>query len=201
MKAPVTIILFLFSMSITAQTEKGNWVFGVGTRFKDSFIILPRNVNSVGFGGVNLSKGNGIYSSKITNINFQPSIGYFISNNLMAGIQTGMAYSKSEAFDFRMNQISIGPEIRQYFLNGTFRPYTGVLANLSRTKFYLEDILGQNTNYTKNESMFGLYAGIAFFPYKQFSLDAQFGSESPGVTSKKTMHGLILNFGFNFFIQ
>jgi opacity protein-like surface antigen len=204
-KVSTTIILVLMPLLfLSAQTHKGSWVVGVGSKLNRSPIILPKNIQSPAFGGINFSKGSGVLSSTVTNVNFQPSFGYFLAEGLMTGIRLDFAYTALDKSIFKSLSFGAGPEVRQYFLKGNLRPYLGTSVLFSKSILTQTDISGQNQNHESLKNAFNAYTGLAFFPVDNLSFDFQVGygyfSQTFNTSRKKANYqGIELSLGFNFF--
>jgi len=211
MRNAVTALLILLPIVfLNAQTEKGSWSLGLGTMVnKSSFETDHVKQNSI-FGGWRASMSSKPpYIDPLININFQTSYGYFITDGLMAGVQLGFAYSSRgiSGEKDKITNFGLGPQLRKYFLKGSFRPYVGASALFIRTASKLHNItafppIPYKTN--QNHSSYSTHVGIAFFPYSNFSLDAQFGysyfiSHRGSHDRNKSGQALGLAFGFNFF--
>ncbi len=94
-------IAFLVSTAIQGQITKGNWMIGGGISYASS------NYNSENYGASH------------TSYNFQvkPNIGYFIIDNLAAGVKVGVGKIGDKGLRTSYTDFNFGPFCRYYFLN------------------------------------------------------------------------------------
>lgn len=97
----------LYVGTVSAQTEKGDWLVG-------------------GILDLNTAKNS-------TTFNFSPNAGYFIVNNLAIGGNLVFAYDKLG--DTRVNTFGIGPFVRYYFTDEKVRPFFAGDMTFERLKF------------------------------------------------------------------
>ncbi len=91
MKKVLLGVCMLFTMALSAQTMKGNWLAG----------------GSAGFNSYTPDGGDAQ-----TTISFAPNLGYFVMDNLAVGASIGYE-NASDAY----SSFGFGPFVRYYFLN------------------------------------------------------------------------------------
>ncbi|MBL7870609.1 MAG: porin family protein [Cyclobacteriaceae bacterium] len=162
-----TIIIFALIVSTlviaSGQTTRGSLAFGGGFSYT-----------------VNKDSYDGDYTD--TNLSFQPSAGYFISDNLVAGVSLSINSSKEDygSFNFTSKQFLVGPFIRYYkFTTNERFAFTGE-AGFG---------VGSNTNKSSNGvetkgSSLSIYLapGFSYFLTERWGFDFQFR----GITYSKT---------------
>ena len=90
----LVLLIMYFTITVIAQTDKGNWLLGGNASFSSS------------------KQGD----EKLTSINFSPNAGYFFINNLAGGISFDLSNYKVKGSDGSTTDLSIGPFLRYYFL-------------------------------------------------------------------------------------
>ena len=172
MKSTLLIFTFLLaSISLNAQTQKGNWTFGGSAGF---------NFNSTN----SKFKTDNFESDPDTNtqLSFLPSAGYFVIDNLAVGLQVQIANFKSEStFDagggdtfeseFTTKSTSINPFVRYYFGSNSIRPYVQGQLGFGGSTLKSETS-GSNDDESKNSLfLYGGFGGVAFFINEHVSID------------------------------
>jgi outer membrane protein len=92
MKKILFAVCMLFTMALSAQTMKGNWLVG-------------------GSGGFNSYKPDGASESG-SSFHISPNLGYFVMDNLAVGASLGFESVKESYSSF-----GFGPFVRYYFAN------------------------------------------------------------------------------------
>jgi outer membrane protein len=105
----LALMLFLSSTVVFGQLESGN--------------IFIQGSSSLGFSTEKytyINGGTSTESSKTTYFDFNPKVGYFIIDNLPAGLAIDLSTAKTKAIDgddeSTNNSFTIGPFVRYYFL-------------------------------------------------------------------------------------
>ena len=107
MRKTLVIIFSIFiSYSVSAQTEKGDWIVG---------------------GRVDINTGE-----NSTQIGFNPGAGYFFANNFAAGGNFAINYAKSG--DLKTTSFGFGPFARYYFTQSNAKPLVHGAFNYISTK-------------------------------------------------------------------
>lgn len=169
----ITLVLFLLSLFVSAQEapkkfliEKGTWSLG-------------------GAAGVNFNNSNRD-DYKYDNFGFtlRPEAGYFIKENLAAGLLLGYNYNKSKSFrpeefqESTNNGFTIAPYLQKYFaISESFSfNLTGSLEYTWRTyKNDYDDCLNCQED-TRNLYGISLRPGLSYLLSDKFSLDANLGA-------------------------
>ncbi len=151
-------------------------------------------------GNVVVRLGFGVNSTKVdpdldeemtsTTVNFGPSVGYMVVDNLELGVNFGITNGKSEhIFDqapilsktnTKFTDVNFGVYVQKYFpLNNWFAFTTAADLGLSTGTYQKDNVLGSVTSpvigETGNRSGVGgaINFGMAFTPYNAFSLQAR----------------------------
>ena len=191
----LSALVFCVSLIANAQTEKGRYMVG----------------GSVGFNSTKQKVESGGTSSDVgtnTNIWVMPSFGLFVADGIVAG--TGLSITsnkfKSDVSDFTntVSGFSFSPFGRYYHESGLF----GHL-NLEIGSGKDKDESGGTTTETK-DSIFGWRVGggyalflnnnVAVEPMITYGSTARKAKDSPS-DFKVTDSGLMINIGFNIFIN
>jgi hypothetical protein len=161
-------------------------------------------------GNVALHMGFGINSTKEdpdgdaqttkTGVNFTPSVGYMVVDNLELGVNFGITNAKSEDIydqapvlnksNTKYTDVNFGVYAKKYFpLNNWFSFTAAADLGLSTGTYQTDDIIGSVTttvsSETGNRSGVGgaINFGLAFTPYNAFALQANIAGL--GVNSMK----------------
>ncbi|CAN5488294.1 hypothetical protein BH11BAC2_BH11BAC2_01600 [soil metagenome] len=100
MKRTMKVILtmaaaLLLSVNTYAQTEQGHWLVGASS--------------NLGFSSGKVDKDQ---DDATTNFNITPTIGYFLIDNLAAGI--ALDFNSSKTGDYKSSTFGLGPFVRYY---------------------------------------------------------------------------------------
>jgi hypothetical protein len=163
----VFILLIGLAGLAKAQTSNGDWMVGGN-------ISLNTNDNN-------------------TQINFTPTAGAFVINNLAVGGEFLLDYSKTG--NIKETQFGIGPFVRYYFTNANVRPIMqGSFGYISdRNKI-------NNTSSTNNGVHYFLGGGAAIFISHQVSLDILMGYDHIKLTDFDGSGGFKLGVGFQVYL-
>ncbi len=107
-----TLIVATFTVAC-AQTEQGRWVVGVSS--------------NLSFGSTNVDGAN----DNISNVHLSGQAGYFIMDNLAAGLTLGVGASRQG--ELKTSSTSIGPFAR-YYINGVFYVGAGYTTTSGKSK-------------------------------------------------------------------
>lgn len=165
-----TTIMCLFILQLSAQTEKGK-------------LLLGASSNS----GLSFQSQDGA-EDNLVSFSLNAQGGYFVIDNLAAGLNLG--FSTSSQGDFSNTTLSIGPFARYYFDNVFFG------ANFSIT-----NTNGDNgiSDFSSNGSLLGLELGYAAFLNNNIAIEPALtyfntGGDFNGLT------GFSLNIGFTIYL-
>ena len=110
------LVLLLASISSFSQIEKGNFYIGASSSIGASFVT---NTNE-----------NDSFSKETANLNsfsISPHAGYVITNNLIAGVELALNYSKitmkGSKSDSTNSTYIVGPFLKYYFSEKEFKPF------------------------------------------------------------------------------
>jgi hypothetical protein len=140
----------------TAQTEKGNFL--IGSSSGSNFAIYSLNVEN------SFSNED---SWKLSTFGFNSGAGYFISNNLVMGLQFSLNYSSEKEDENKYTELTrmFLPFARLYFGSKNMKPFVQAAygMGLNRT----------SEHYKEEEYVTGyeIDGGLAFFFNKNISLD------------------------------
>ena len=158
--------------SIGTETQAGNWVVGVET---DNLLFLKKVAGP----------GDDHYLRRIT-----PTVGYFITNNLILGVgipigisaQHGTYYSNGTIGQAGVytsyilpKQVGVAPFVQQFLSKGKLKPYIG--ASYRYTYQQLDFNISQLSVYLKqtgNESELSIFTGLTYLIIPKLSIDAKF---------------------------
>ena len=150
-----TILFFSFlivSVLAKAQTEAGTVVLGGGFNFTSS---SPENSNN----------------TKTSSFSFEPSIGYFVADRFVVGLDVGIATSKSTAGGTTTDKSST-------FLIGPYARYYKFLSDNEKVAFYGQadfafgfgkDTQGNNPSTKQAAFTIGVSPGFSYFFSKHWS--------------------------------
>jgi outer membrane protein len=152
--------------------------------------------------GINSTKEDpdGDAQTKTTGVNFTPSVGYMVVDNLELGVNFGITNAKSEDIydqapvlnksNTKYTDVNFGVYAKKYFpLNNWFSLTAAADLGLSTGTYQTDDIIGSVTttvsSETGNRSGVGgaINFGLAFTPYNAFALQANIAGL--GVNSMK----------------
>ena len=166
-------LLLVGMQAANAQLTKGNWLVGGTGNFSSDNVVR-----------------SGDPELKSTNFSFLPNVGYFILNKFAAGLNAGVAHSKSNSTS--VTTYSAGPFARYYLLNiekpfnlfihGSYRYATSRIKNFgirSSNDFYNYSISGGPVIYFN--SSVGLEFSIGYSHLKSFESNAKTNSLQLGL--------------------
>ncbi|NOS91469.1 MAG: autotransporter outer membrane beta-barrel domain-containing protein [Cyclobacteriaceae bacterium] len=185
------IVFLSCSNLLFAQFEKGGFMVGgnVSANFSE------------------VTNTNSIYSSyNVESFFFQPRVGYFVMDNLSAGI--GIAYSsrketyKVSSFYFSSNSISATPFVRYYLSKFYFEGSLGFGSTQS------EDNFNNGNVSTRKGSInnWALVGGYTFLLNKYVAIEPQVGYQkvvqsTDGSNYSQTNSGFFLQLGVQVYIH
>lgn len=182
--------LSLAFMSLSAQTEKGNWYFGGDT--------------SLGFASTNSqaeSDGKTVGDKlTVSKLSFKPSANYFVIDNLSVGL--GILFESTTEKDGSdsdtVSTTAILPGVKYFFNSGnSFVPYVGVGAGLISVS------AGDYDEEKYSGFAFGANGGFAYFVNESVSLNVGLTYLNSNMKNKKESSyvvksgafGVIVGFG------
>jgi outer membrane protein len=179
-------ILCIFSVSINAEGpfNKGKWILAGTMPFGGSSDDREHlgGVNGAGifFGSNWTSNGQTSEKDKFTSWAFTPMVGYFVIDNLAAGLSLNLRGQSDKDGDnsdqkTKYSTITVGPWVRYYLaqyplLNDNVFVFGDVRANFGGWKqVYTSGSTSQT--YKEGLTQFAIGPGIVFLPADCFSID------------------------------
>lgn len=185
------LLMVLMSLALTghAQTDKGNNFLGFGTA-----IGVGENEGLMGlaFSRSKIKDGNTTVSeTKLTSLFITTKAGYFIADNLAAGLDLAGSFSSGSTDVASLNLesqnsfIGIGPFVRYYFPTGRIFPFAEVNTLFGNSN---QSITGQGVDVENKYAVsnFGGGLGLAFFLGEKSSLDLGLNYNSTSLNEKGT---------------
>lgn len=188
-----------------AQMQKGSWVVGASTNLGFNSV----NTNSKAtFGGVTVEE-----DATVNTFNVNPSVGYFVMDNLAVGLDFGYtnASQKEDDYKFITSMVSVMPNATYYFYNeGNFIPYLGAGAGYAAVT-YKEKESGSSYSETYDGFAWKGKGGVVYLINKNLGLDlglsyTQFNNKETDtvmgstVTQKNKVGTFGVNVGFSIFL-
>ncbi len=156
------VLLILIAVNANAQYNKGKTLIGIASG-------LGLNGGQTSFStSSNTTKSDDFETdpTKSLSINFAPRAGYFIANQLVAGLEFNYSYLElsDRGFgvgDLKVNQLSAGPFIRYYFKGNRINPFLEGGLSFGTNKNTIEGSNPVNGGDLEIESNLFSYAGGA----------------------------------------
>jgi opacity protein-like surface antigen len=182
MKTHLVCLTALFCVLNTySQTNKGSIMLGGSVGYNSS---TNKTTNSV--------SSSSDRSNSYRTVSFNPSIGYFIMNNFVVGLNIDLNQNRT-VYDYRQSSPPIAKQTytdkstglglfatKYFMLNTTFGFYAGINAGTgqSKKKQTTTNMSGSETSTdSKGSSMYArINAGVTYFPAKHISLQAGIGN-------------------------
>ncbi|WP_291780976.1 hypothetical protein [Cecembia sp.] len=206
-KLKILSFFLLISFSVHSQTEKGRMLLGAGTHIGFS--------NGVGMMDMYFSNSTREFAdgssekSSSYNIFFAPKVGYFLTDNLAAGIDLAFGWGSREiflnAFAFEANNslFGAGPFVRYYLPKGKILPFAEVnsIFGNQRTRTDMAGDTESNTGITNIGGGLGL--ALLLGERSSFDLLLNYSSnranfESDGFYTRQNTIGI--KFGYTIFL-
>ncbi len=197
-----TLLVLLFEglfYNAFGQTEKNNFIIGTGSK-------LDFNAQNEKYPD---STANGSSSHSFT---INPYVGFFIINNLAAGIE--ILYNKSSSIwasdsdRYFSTSYGLGPFARYYLGRNMIRPFVQGGLKFTREN-YRTDFPGDygKTKGHYNTIDYDLDLGMAYFINNKISLDFKIGynaekrkDNQPGGSANERIQNIGLSIAFNFLL-
>lgn len=171
--------LALFS-SISAQTQQGSWVVSGKTGLGFNSVKTNYKINS-----------NSYDLTKVSSFTVSPSVGYFVINNLAAGIELSFLSLKTtnylpsgvyiqppgepNIYKTTETSFAVMPNATYYFPTGSpFRPYVGAGVGYNVSKNYF----AENNSLKSNGLVWSGKGGFVYFLNSVAALDLGVGYHS-----------------------
>ncbi|EOZ93487.1 hypothetical protein A33Q_3746 [Indibacter alkaliphilus LW1] len=197
----------LIGFSAHAQTEKGRMLLGAGTHIGFSNGI---GMMDMYFNNTTREFADGTSEERSSyNIFFAPKVGYFLSDNLAAGIDLAFGWGNRTipltafAIEAKNSLFGAGPFVRYYVPKGKILPFAEVnsIFGNQRTR---DDFVAENVSNTAVTSLGG-GLGLALLLGERSSFDLllnytsnRANFESDGFYTRENVLGL--KFGFTIFL-
>lgn len=176
MKKIIFILIGVASYTLSfAQFNQGNFLLGGSTRFSTSF-------------ETNKSKNGGTTTTnyKTTSFSLQPQAGYFVIDNLAAGLGIDLSSTSQKADGssdkFVNSQFTFAPFVRYYL----FDKFYGQGSVTFGSAKYKQTIGGTTTETKYSVGGWSLLGGYAFFLNDAVSLEPQVGYASSSRKAKNS---------------
>lgn len=167
----LTLLLVAFSCQVSMAQSERDEKDHQGGYFKGDVLLT---------GGVSYSSvKDKNYETKNTNFNINPKIGYFVSNNILIGLNINFGQQKGEIYDYinyypfanKATFFSGGIYGRYYFIpSHRFSVFTHLGLSYGTRKF---ESSYEDTKYETFSTSFA--PGINYFISDSFALEASFG--------------------------
>lgn len=159
MKYTITSLFLLFSLSVSAQLEKGTWLVGGSGSFRST----SDSYTSPGYS----------QTSDRTDIAISPSAGYFVIDKLAVGLKSNFSKFKSQVngsggLTTNTNRFSFGPFARYYFLEKDKQFNILADVNYLYGRYWFKPTKG-------NSNSFNASAGLAAFFNTTVALEVLLG--------------------------
>lgn len=213
MKKGFLLVALLFSIVLTAQTEKGTFAISGKTGLGFSSTTLKYE-----------NSGNTTDGPKTSSYNISPSFGYFIIDNLSLGLDfnyktvttkqkiltlnpdgnSGMIVDEK----ITQNTLSIVPTATYFFSKGKTRPYInagiGYGNNKQKNSYSASSAEVSNYSISSDGLVWGAGTGLAYFISKTVSFDlgldySEFSFKENNVKAKSGAFGA--NIGISVFLK
>ncbi|NOQ27317.1 MAG: outer membrane beta-barrel protein [Bacteroidales bacterium] len=163
MRKYLLFVLLMFVVFISqAQPQPGRYILRGSSDISGLFL------------STNYRMGSNTTQVDRTQINFQPSVGGFITHYIFLGMYTGYEYQKEmESGGYnKSNEFLIGPYVRGYIGDYKFIPFFQMKVGYSNYKLEQKDIdSGAITNISMDGVDYGFGIGIEYFFERKFTLE------------------------------
>lgn len=168
------LVVTVAANNVSAQTEKGNWLPGLG-----------------------VASAGGLFNenNSSTSISINPSVGYFIKDNLAIGSSVGLGFGTSN-----------GTYNLTYGLHPFIRPYFSKME--ARTKFFAEATVGiwgyknfgeyAGSDAADHDLVAAIKCGTAYFLSPDVSVETTIGVSAWGALSNPLSGVIMPNIGIGF---
>ncbi len=211
----LSIALFIITTSLFSQTEKGKFLVGIS-----SGLGLNGGQTNFSFSNVKV-KSDDFESDNTKNFSFNlsPRTGYFLTDNLTAGLELNYSFFSIDRPDddpfiggeSKFNQYSAGPFIRYYFNGEKIRPIIEGGVSFGRSTNTLEGanpVDGGELEFSSNLFSYAGGSGFAVSLGNQVSFDAivvYLNSQSKPTennedNSRSIVNSLGLRLGFSIYL-
>ncbi len=209
------ISVFHFVVISQAQVTQGKVLLGASTPIMGGFegvLLAPRNGAGLNFTTYTYSFGSNESKTKSTTIDFSPSVGYVVTDNLLLALRVSVfsqtTKDKDGSSDDKSNAtlLSVGPELRYYFPLGKVQPFVVARGEIGTLKNKYEGS-SFNDESTGSLSTIAGGAGVALFINEALSVDFTLlyqsltAKDKDDDDTKEQQAGAGLNVGFSWFLR
>lgn len=200
----LAILFGLLAATATAQTTKGNWMFGSTVGISNNAPLniggsLADNHAGVNFLGTTSKSGNVKETINSTLVSVAPAVGYFLADRLMVGFNVNFSFFSAEGNN-KLTLTTLAPQVRYYFnQESKIRPFGEVRGGILFVKE-----TGQERDAA---TLLGARGGAAIFLNEKVSLDifldyanTTLAEDTDRAIPKTTNSAFGLGVGFSFFL-
>jgi outer membrane protein len=188
----VTVFCFLAFQVINAQTDKGRIIVGISSTA--SLSGKGSDIMGLGFSSTKYVSPSGTSSAadKSSFLNLIPKVGYFIIDNLAAGLDLTISTYATKYSDKTKSTgtlLCVGPFARYYVpLNlDKFRPFAELNAGIGGTKSkYTSSSTTLSSEHKSGVFLIGFWAGMAMPLGDRVTFDAMLGYNHVTYSTKAT---------------
>jgi outer membrane protein len=180
-KLVLSAAVALFAIAVNAQDEMSEKTFG----FSEGDILVEGNFTYNSNTETFSDEDGDIFEEKESNFQFNPKVGYFISDKLVLGVELSVNSSKDEDTDFisdpnvvtetKDKSFGAGVFARYYFLElgKRFKTYTefGLGFASGNTETTQSDVDGPLSDFDTSGFGAGLGIGINYFVTENFAIN------------------------------
>jgi hypothetical protein len=208
LKLFVTILLLIcFLSGLNAQITKGRMIIGLSTSIG---VNSSTDLLSLGFSTQKYKSNSPAYqpqpAAKVTSLNFQPKLGFFIFSNFALGadLLVGTSKLKEGAYSSSQTSLGIGPFAR-YYINGKVMPFFEVNSLFGNINYKSTYSTTTNTDKSSVTSIgFGAGLAVPIGDKVKFDMMAGYNSttqkyKTDNTTNARVVEGTI-SFRFGFFV-
>lgn len=182
MKHLTFIVITLFCFKVQAQTQ--HHLLISGTTDLSAFFTNEKRSYA----------GQELYTTKRSQLNLKPSIGYLITQNWAAGMFVYANYQRNGGQ--KQSMIAFGPMSRYYLGSGIIRPFVYGELGIAYPRFKYEDAQGTRERFTG--AVYGLDLGSSFFINEVLAIDAMIGYDGASLKFEEDSRYKIKRNGLSF---
>lgn len=198
----IAILILMISQWAFSQTEKGHFIFSGNT--------------SAEFSHTKTTFGNS--ENETTNFDVNPTVGYFVRDNLFVGLTGNFAfthYNNNQSYVEKTTLTVLMPSVGYYFpVEGKMKPFVSGsfgyanLKSVYKNNFdpIIDDPAFTNSQTVKYKGLaYAISGGASYFVTNHFSLDAQLSYNFVNLKNKDSdseqeTSGIGFRIGFSVFL-
>ncbi|TVP46243.1 MAG: hypothetical protein EA341_13975 [Mongoliibacter sp.] len=204
-KLNILCFFLLISFSTLAQTEKGRFLIGAGTNLG---LSESSGMMNLSFSRQKTFIDDGLSGqTNSNNIFIAPKAGYFIFDNLVAGLDLALGSGRgtstidaaSQNLDSKSSLFSVGPFVRYYFPSGKVLPFVEANSLFGNRNIEISGFTSSENR--QNFTAIGGGLGLAFLLGKRSSIDLvlnytsnSINTESEDYTDRENTLGIKIGF-------